>query len=414
MEKKRVVITGMGVVSPLGSNLNDFWGALKKGESGIAKLTKLNPQDYKGNPIAAEVKGLDLEQFPELDELASYSQAVYYAAAAAKMSLLDAGLPATIDEINNYGMIIGTTSGNQDMVERTINTFDITSPDDHLSQEASEMLAHFRPIELSAKVASLCNFGGTNMVIPTACAAGNYAFGTAYSMIQEGRSSLIVAGGADPFTRSCYTIFYRLGAMTQTNIKPFDENRTGMVVGEGAAMLVIEELEHALSRNATIYAEIKGYGLACDAHHPTAPDPEGSGAILSMTKALQNADLQNHEIDYISAHGTGTKANDAHEAKAMNKVFGEYLSDTPVSGIKSMLGHCMGAASALEGVASVLSIQDQIIPPTMNTQQLDEHFNVVFPVVNTTISNKPVNNVISNAFAFGGNICSVVFSKYQS
>ena len=190
------------------------------------------------------------------------------------------------------------------MVERTINNFEIESRDDELNQNAAEMLAHFRPIELSAKVASLCNFGGTNMVIPTACAAGNYAFGTAYSMIQQGRTPVIVAGGADPFTRSCYTIFYRLGAMTQTNIQPFDENRTGMVVGEGAAMLVLEDLDHALARNAKIYAEVKGYGLACDAYHPTTPDPDGSGAILAMNKALDMSQLCVEEIDYISAHGT--------------------------------------------------------------------------------------------------------------
>jgi 3-oxoacyl-[acyl-carrier-protein] synthase II len=414
MKKKRVVITGMGVVSPLGSDLQDFWTALKSGQTGIQALTKLNPEHYRGNPIAAEVKGTETLAFAGLDQLSDYSQAVYYAAAATKLSLIDAGLAESIEEENNYGLIIGTTSGNQDMVERTINQFDIESKEDELNQDAAEMLAHFRPIELSAKVASLCNFGGTNMVIPTACAAGNYAFGTAFSMIQQGRTSVIVAGGADPFTRSCYTIFYRLGAMTQTNIQPFDENRTGMVVGEGAAMLVLEDLEHALARNATIYAEVKGYGLACDAYHPTTPDPDGSGAILAMNKALTMSKLSVSEIDYISAHGTGTKANDAHEAKAMNKVFGTLLQDLPVSGIKSMLGHCMGAASALEGVASVMSIQDQIIPPTMNTASLDPTFAQPFLVSSEAIEDRQVDNVISNAFAFGGNICSVIFGKYNN
>lgn len=414
MKTKRVVITGMGVVSPLGSDLQDFWTAIKNGQIGIQGLTKLSTEHYKGNPIAAEVKGTEALDFEGLDQLSEYSQAVYYATAATKLSLVDAGLAESIEEDNNYGLIIGTTSGNQDMVERTINNFEIESRDDELTQNAAEMLAHFRPIELSAKVASLCNFGGTNMVIPTACAAGNYAFGTAYSMIQQGRTPIIVAGGADPFTRSCYTIFYRLGAMTQTNIQPFDENRTGMVVGEGAAMLVLEDLDHALARNAKIYAEVKGYGLACDAYHPTTPDPDGSGAILAMNKALGMSQLSVEKIDYISAHGTGTKANDAHEAKAMNKVFGTQLQNMPVSGIKSMLGHCMGAASALEGVASVMSIQDQIIPPTMNTASLDPTFSQPFVVTSKAIVDRPVENVISNAFAFGGNICSVIFGKYNN
>lgn len=401
----------MGVVCPLGSNLNDFWSSLITGQSGVRELTKLDQDKYRGVSLAAEVQGLDEIVFEGSESLQDGGVAGYYAAAAAKMSLTDAGLPAFIDYPNNFGVIVGTTSGNQDMVERTINTFNVESLDQELSEEAAKMLAHFRPLELSSNVAKLCNFGGPNMVIPTACAAGNYAFGTAYSMIKQGRTKVILAGGADPFTRSCYTIFYRLGAMTQKDCRPFDENRTGMVVGEGAAMLVLEELEHALARGAKIYAEIKGYGLSCDAYHSTAPDPEGSGAILAMGKALKESNLSPEEISYISAHGTGTKANDSHEAKAMAKVFGESLKNKPVSGIKSMLGHCMGAASALEAVAAVLSIKEQKIPSTVNTEILDKTFSIKFPV--QPESEIEVNHILSNSFAFGGNICSVIFSKYQ-
>lgn len=409
---KRVVITGLGVVSPLGCQLEEFWHHLTSGTTSVRPLTKLDRVDYGGNPLAAEVQGLaDVTLAEEGANLASYGKAVHYAVAAARLSLEDAGLPTHLPAPNTHAVIIGTTSGNQDMVERTINHFDLQTTEDELSDEAAQMLAHFRPLELSATVASYFNLGGANLVIPTACAAGNYAIGTAYSLIQQGRTQLALAGGADPFTRSCYTIFYRLGAMTQQDLRPFDQDRTGMVVGEGAAMLVVEELEHALARGARIYAEVTSYGLSCDAYHSTAPDPTGSGAILAMEVALRTGNLRPEDISYISAHGTGTKANDAHEANAMAAVFGEKLRDIPVSGLKSLLGHCMGAASAFEAVASALSIRDQRVPGTHNTEQLDGTFPIPFPLRAPTDS-IPVRHVLSNAFAFGGNICSVVFSQY--
>ena len=410
---RRVVVTGLGVVSPLGSKVEDFWGNLKAGEIGIGPLTKLNPAEFQGEPISAEIKGAEELNVQVDEDLSPYGRAVEYATLAAKMSLRDAELPEKMTDANGYAVIIGTTSGNQDMVERTINGFGITSEEDDLYQDAAEMLAHFRPIELSSKVAQMCNFGGPNMVIPTACAAGNYAIGTGVSLIRDGETPIVLAGGADPFTRSCYTIFYRLGAMTQKDVRPFDNNRTGMVVGEGAAMLVLEDYDHAISRGARIYAEVSGFGLSCDAYHPTAPDPEGSGAVLAMNKALAQSRLTANDISYISAHGTGTKANDFHEVNAMYKVFGDKLADIPVNGIKSMVGHCMGAASALEAVAAVKSIQEQVVPPTRNTQEIDDSFAYEIDVNNQQARPKKIDHVMSNSFAFGGNICSVIFSKHE-
>jgi len=409
---KRVVITGMGVVSPLGSTVQDFWSSLLTKECGIRPLTKLDSERYKGNSLSAEVQGLDKVSANQNGQLDPYGKAIDYATTAAKSALRDAGLPEEMKEANNHAVIIGTTSGNQDMVERTINAFDIQNEETELDQEAAEMLFHFRPIELSTKVAEQCNFGGPNMVIPTACAAGNYAFGSALSMIREGNTKVAIAGGADPFTRSCYTIFYRLGAMSQQDCRPFDQDRTGMVVGEGAGILVMEELEHALERGARIYAEVKDYALSCDAHHPTAPDPEGSGATIAMNQVLERTKLKPEEISFVSAHGTGTRANDAHEAKAMKNIFGEELKDLPVHGLKSAMGHCMGAASALEAIASVMSIKDQVIPPTLNTTKLDETFDSTFQI-NSQPKPHKVKNVLSNSFAFGGNICSVLFSEFN-
>ncbi len=251
---------------------------------------------------------------------------------------------------------MGTTSGNQDMLERTLDTYGITAIDQEYSDDAAKMLSHVKPIELCSLVSRKCNLGGPSMTIPAACAAGNYAIGTAFSMIKEGRSSIMLAGGADSFTRSCYTIFYRLGGMTQEDCRPFDEKRTGMIVGEGAGILVLEDLDHALARNAKIYCEVKGYSLTCDAHHRVAPDPEGRGAASAISQAISLSNLDPKEIDLISAHGTGTQANDSQEARALASVFGDELNQIPISGLKSMLGHCMGAASALEAIASVFSI----------------------------------------------------------
>lgn len=408
---KRVVITGLGVVSPIGSNIQEFWKNVKEKNTGIRPLQKLDSNLFKGTSLAAEVTGEDVITCEA--DVTPYSKSVEYAYKASQMALKDAGFSEKIDYPNRYGLILGTTNGTEDIVERTIDTFDIKSEEEELSEEAKNMLAYFRPIEMSATVAKLCNLGGTNMVIPTACTAGNYAFGTAYSMIKEGRSKVMLAGGSDPFTRSCYTIFYRLGAMTKEDIKPFAEDRTGMVVGEGAGIMVLEELEHALERGATIYGEISGYGLSCDAYHPTAPDPEGNGAALAMKKALENSNLTIDDISYISAHGTGTKANDSHEVNAMYKVFGEKLPNIPIHCLKSVIGHCMGAASAFEGISAVFSLQEQIIPSTKNTEIIDESFPISIDINNA--NNKPaeVKHIMSNSFAFGGNICSLIFSQYN-
>ena len=409
---KRVVVTGMAVVSPLGCSLDKFWQRLTSGESAVQELTKYDSSKYKGVTLSAEVK--DKNQL-ELDEslFSDYGSAVYYAAAATAMSLKDAGLEMPFKSPNNYGLILGTTNCNQDIVERTVNAYALKDSKDELPEDANQMLRYFKPAELSGKVARFCGIGGTNMVIPTACSAGNYAIGTAFSMIQDGRTPIIIAGGSDPFTRSCYTVFYRLGAMAKKDCRPFDQNRTGMIVGEGAATLVLEDLEHALNRNARIYGEIKGYGLACDAYHPTAPDPEGSGAVLAMHNALKSSNLNKEQITYISAHGTGTKANDAHEAKAMHKVFGEQIASTYVNGIKSMLGHCMGAASAIEAVAALLSLYYQKYPPNCNTEKIDPAFEISFPVAPPFVKDKQIDYVLSNSFAFGGNVCSVIFGKYE-
>lgn len=407
---KRVVITGVSVVSPLGCDKERFWQRLTQGESGIATLTKLDASLYP-RPLAAEVK--EWSALPEsVDEgLQPFGQAVAYTVAASRMALADAALSIP-EQDNDFGVIVGTTMGNQDIVERVIDKYALTEESSANEIQGAE-LNHFSPSLLSAEVAKRFGFQGGSVTLANACAAGNYSVGLAFDRIRSGRNQVVLAGGADPFSRTCYTIFHRLNASTAERCRPFDEQRDGMVVGEGAAMLVLEEYEYAKARGARIYAEVKGYALTCDAHHATAPHPEGEGAISAMHQALDMASLSPDQIDYVSAHGTGTPANDVSEAIALHAVFGDALETTPVSSVKSMLGHCMGAASAIEAAVCALAIERQVLPPTINTSTIDPAFPVALDVIPGRSRPEQVNNILSNAFAFGGNVSSVVFSKLE-
>lgn len=407
--KGRVVITGLGVVSPLGSSLEQYWQQLVGGKSGIAQLTKLDASVYP-RPRAAEVR--DFADLPEAadSELSAFGHAVGYAVAAARMALADAGLVVDPARVNDYAVMVGTTMGNQDIVERVIDRYDL-SEDKPTHPAMAQQLGYFSPALLSSEVARRFHCYGQSATLVNACAAGNYTVGLAFDRIRTGRNKMILAGGADPFSRTCYTIFHRLSASSADVCRPFDENRTGMVVGEGAAMLVLEDYEHAVARGATIYAEVTGYALTCDAYHATAPHPEGRGAIQAMKQALDMAGLAPTDIDYVSAHGTGTQANDSSEAEALYQVFGTALPTTPVSSIKSMLGHCMGAASALEAVACALALRHQQLPPTINTETIDTSFPSPLDVVPTQARVAKLTNLMSNAFAFGGNVSCVIFSQ---
>lgn len=410
---KRVVVTGVGVVSPIGSDAHTFWTDLNQGRSGVGKLTRL-PNELYPRDWAAEIK--DWNHLPESQDstLESSGQAVGYAVAVARMALEDAGFKdAILPTHNRCGVLIGTTMGNQDVAERIVNQFDLDESF-QLSREQAADFEHFKPSLLSLTVAKRFGCRGGASTYVNACAAGNYAVGMAFSRIRNGMESMILAGGADPFTRACYTIFHRLNASSSSACRPFDKDRDGMIVGEGAAMLVLEEYQHAIDRGARIYAEVTGYGLACDAYHATAPHPEGNGAVAAMQRALSVAGLEPTDINYVNAHGTGTLANDQSEAVGMSRVFGETLRTLPVSSIKSNLGHCMGAASALEAVACSLAIHHQKAPQTINTVDVDPAFPVPFDVLSEGAKKMPLKHIMSNAFAFGGNVSSVIFSQLSA
>lgn len=407
----RVVITGVGVVSPIGSDADMFWRTLCAGGSGISELSRLPGADYPRN-LASEVK--DWHHLPEAEEdgIKTAGQAVGYAISAARMALTDAGLSVPLPEDNDCCVMVGSTMANQDIIQRIVERYDLDESS-VLQPAQSQEFQRFKPSLLSHLVARRFGAKGCAATYSNACAAGNYAVGIGFARIRNGDARLALVGGADPFTRVAYTIFHRLSASSGTACRPFDKDRDGMVVGEGAAFLVLEEYEHAKARGARIYAEVTGYGLSCDAYHPTAPHPEGRGAVLAMQRAMAVAGLEREDVDYISAHGTGTAANDQSEAVAMYRTFGDRMRSLPVSSIKGSLGHCMGAASAFEAVACALAIYHQVAPPTLNTVAIDPDFPVDLDVIPAKGRSMRIRNALSNAFAFGGNVASVVFGEVR-
>src|SRR5207249_912633 len=289
------------------------------------------------------------------------------AIAAARLALADAALNLESVDRNRAGVCAGTTSGEPHFIER----FDDHYVQGNLSKAGDGFIRGYPSHVVPCHVATELGFGGETMMIPTACAAGNYAIAHACDLLRAGRSQIMLAGGADCFSRITYTGFARLGAIAPEICQPFDKNRKGMVPGEGAAMLLLETKEHAVARDARIYCEVAGYGLSCDAHHMTAAHPQGEGASRAITMALKQSGIAAEDVDYISAHGTGTPTNDRLETIAVKKVFKDAAYRTPISSIKSMLGHTMGAASAIEAVVCALAIFYDHIPPTVNLEEAD-------------------------------------------
>lgn len=401
---KRIVITGIGVVSPVGTGKNLFWNRLINGVSGIGEVKSFDCSEYRVK-IGGEVKDFKPEDFMSSEQIVRGGRAAQYTYAGAKMALEDAGIALDDLRKKTVAVYMGTTMGEAQHIEeinKKIATNKITGREGRLfKQYLGRNITSFLMTEMG--------LSGPQYVFTNACAAGNYAIGFATDEIKKGKADIAIAGGVDPFSRIAFTGFSRLLSLTPDICRPFDKNRKGLVVSEGAGVLILEEYEHAVSRGAEIYAEIKGYGLGMDAHHITSPHPEGDGEIRSMTLALENSGLSTSDIDYISAHGTGTQANDKIESLAIKKVFDSAGKIPAVSSIKSMLGHAMGAASALEAAACCLMIRNQKIVPTINYTSPDP--DCIKDCVANVAREQKLNNVMSNAFAFGGNTSCLILSK---
>lgn len=412
MGRRRVVVTGMGVVTPLGSTVDQFWSHLIAGKSGIDFVTKVNKDDFPAK-VAGEVKDFDPLLYMDKKESKRMDLFTQYAVGAAKMAVEDAKL--TIDETNanEVGVWVGSGIGGMATYEEQFHNF-IEKGYRRVSPFFVPMLI---PDMAAGQISIQLGAKGINSCTVTACATGTNSIGDAFKVIERGDAEVMIAGGAEaPLTNMSFAGFSTARALTfnedpQTASRPFDKNRDGFVMGEGAGILVLESLDSALARGAHIYAEIAGYGSTADAYHITAPAPEGEGAQRSMKQAIEDAGLSTDDIDYINAHGTSTPFNDKFETIAVKAVFGEHAYELLMSSTKSMTGHLLGAAGGVEAIASIKAIETGIVPPTINYETPDPDCDLDY--VPNKARARTVDVALSNSLGFGGHNASLVFKKYQ-
>lgn len=407
MKQPRIVVTGIGVVTSIGTGCECFWANLLDGRSGIGPVKAFDTSAYNVHR-GAEVHDFDVQNYLSNLDAAHLGRASQFAIAAARLALADANVEIASLDLERAGVSMGTTSGEPREVER----FDDLFISKKLDRVGREFLALYPSHVIAAHIARELKFAGVNIMIPTACAAGNYAIAHAFDVLRAGRADLMLAGGSDSFSRITYTGFAQLGAIAPEVCQPFDRYRKGMIPGEGAGVIVLEPLASAKRRGARIYAEVSGYGLSCDAHHMTAAHPNGEGAVRAMQIALEQSAVSPHDVSYISAHGTGTPTNDRLETLAVKRLFGDAAYRIPMSSIKSMLGHTMGAASAIEAAVCALAVFHDRIPPTINLKERDPECDLDY--VPNCAREQTVRVAMNNAYAFGGNNASLVLRKCES
>jgi 3-oxoacyl-[acyl-carrier-protein] synthase II len=410
--RKRVVITGLGCISPLGNDVQTTWNNILAGKSGVKSITHYDTSEYK-TKIAAMVEGFDPEALFGNRDARRMDRFAQFALASAQQAVSHAGLEINHGNRDRIGVTIGTGIGGIGTLFEQMKVFDQRGPNRVSPFTVPMMLPDTGP----GMVAIHMGIRGPNMAIVTACASGTNSVGEATEIIRRGQADVMLAGGSEaavvPLSMAGLSVMTALSQRNEspkTASRPFDLNRDGFVMGEGSAVLVLESLEHAQERNAPILAEILGYGTTNDAYHISAPAINGAGAALCMQSALENADLQPDQIDYINAHGTSTPLNDKSETAAIKTVFGDLAYRIPISSTKSMTGHLMGASGALEAVFCVKTLQSQEIPPTINYETQDPECDLDY-VPNHSRS-ASMTRVMSNSFGFGGHNATIIISKY--
>ena len=411
VKKQKAVITGMGIISPLGENINEYWTKLEQGVSGIGPMTLCDPSEFPSK-IAGEVNTFDPITYIDKKEAKRMARFSQMAVAAANLAIENASITFTKDELNRTAVIIGNGNGGFPELEQNARA--------QVLKGETKVSPYFIPMILpnmaAANISRIFGFKGFSSTVVTACAASTQSIGDAALLINNEMCDIVLAGGCESgITKLGLGGFSALRALSTQNeeprkaSKPFDINRDGFVPAEGAGMFIIESEDHAIKRGANILCEIVGMGVSSDAHHPVQPDPSGEGAILSMQRALDNANITNEEIDYINAHGTSTPLNDICETNALKKLFKEHAYKVPISSTKSMIGHVLGGAGALEGVATVLSIINQKAHPTINLENPDPECDLNY--VPNKSANVNINYAMSNNFGFGGQNASIIFKK---
>lgn len=396
---RRVAVTGLGPVSSIGIGADAFASALRSGRSGISPITAFDASGFPHRD-AGEVRGFDPAALLRRLDPAGWGRSSLFAAAAARLAARDGGVDPDRLDPALAGAVIGTTSG-ESVVSEQLTAQIVDSGFPAMSPALLDRLPAHR---IAHAVSAELGLAGESLTLATACSASNYAIGYAYDLIADGQADVMFAGGADSVCRWAHAGFFRLGALTGSACAPFDRDRTGILTGEGGAVLMLESLEHAQRRGAHVYAEVLGYGVNCDANHPVAPD--AASIAECMRAAHRNSSVKPEDVDYVCAHGTGTPANDAVEARAIFEVFGPH--PPPVSSIKSMLGHTMGAASGFGAIAASLALDRGFLPPTINWRNPDPAFADLDTVPNTARAAAPAI-VQNNGFAFGGNNAITMF-----
>lgn len=409
ISEARVVVTGMGACTPIGIGTQAFWRNALAGVSGLKEVRSFDHRQLRTH-VGGEIHDFDPKDHLGEKEAAKLGRASQLAVAAARMALEDAGLDGA--QLERYtphrrAVSFGTTMGEPGLLDSLVA--DIVARG--YQQVDDDKLFALPSFRLSNHLARLCRFHGCNYQIPTACTAGNSAIGYGADLLRSRRADVVLAGGADAFSRMAHVGFNKLLAVTPDCVRPFDLNRSGMAVAEGSGALVLERLEDAQARGATVLAEFLDYGLGCDAHKMTIPDPGGRGGSIALEQALARAQVAPQEVGYVSAHGTGTRENDKIETQIIKRTFGEHASNLKISSLKSMLGHTMGAASAIEAIACVHVLTDQRIPPTINYETPDPECDLDY--VPNTGQSASLEVVASNAYAFGGNCSTILMRRYQ-
>ncbi|WP_313892498.1 beta-ketoacyl-ACP synthase II [Psychrobacillus sp.] len=410
MNKRRVVVTGLGAVTPLGNDIETTWAGIKEGKSGVGMLTRLDASQFSAK-VAAQVNDFDIEKYIERKDARKMDRFTQYALAASIMAVDDANLTITEELGLRTGVWIGSGIGGMETYEAQFRIF--------LEKGARRVSPFFVPMmipDMAAGQVSI-HFGAKaiNSCTVTACASGTNSIGDAFKVIERGDADVMITGGAEsPITHMSVAGFCSNTALTlntdpTTASRPFDANRDGFVIGEGAGIIILEEYEHAVARGAKIYAEIIGYGSTGDAHHITAPAPGGEGAARAMKQALADAGIEPEQVDYINAHGTSTPYNDEFETLAVKSVFGEHAYKLAMSSTKSMTGHLLGAAGGIEAIFTVLALKEGILPPTTNLETPDPICDLDY--VPNVARKADIAYAMSNSLGFGGHNASILFKK---
>lgn len=413
MTKRRVVVTGIGTINPIGHNVEETWKSIEEGKCGIAPISLFDTKGMKVT-LAGEVKDFDVTKYIDKKEAKKMDRFIQMGMIASHEAMLDSGLDINNIDSHRFGVIVSSGIGGLGSIEKNYQTgekrgFDRVSPF-FIPMTISNLAAGHIAIAYHAQGLCTCPV--------TACAGGTNAIGDAFRNIRDGYQDVMIAGGCEasitPLGIGGFTSMKALSDATDPNRAsiPFDKERNGFVMGEGAGILILEELEHALKRGAHIYGEMTGYGVSCDAHHITAPLPNGEGGAYAMQNALDDAGISYDVIDYINAHGTSTHLNDLCETEAIKSVFKEHAYKLAVSSTKGHTGHCLGAAGGIEAVLSVLALKHDFIPPTLNYQVKDEECDLnVVPNIGVK---KDLHYVMSNSLGFGGHNASIIFKEYDN